>query len=126
MVYTRNRTLVSKASYNIVAIFSSCLFSFINYCLLQSGVCLYVPLTILPIISFLSYRFKIPILILIPIGLFDDLMTNSRAGVFATTYCVIAYLISLNWQKDYKPLRLICVFLGIYIIMNIVCFVICG
>lgn len=103
-------------------------FSFLNYCILQIDVPLYIPINTIIIFGILLLGHNIPVSILFFIGIIDDFMMNGYAGLFASLYIAISYIMSLRYQQNHHqtttayrnssiyPLVIACV---LYIIINI-------
>jgi hypothetical protein len=116
--------MVNSSIRNTITILICLVASFCNYCLLLMGCRFILPITILPIASLLIFKYKIPAIMIILFGLFDDIMLNFRVGTCAVIYSIISYLISINWKKQYNPMHLIYIFVMLYVVINFVCFVV--
>lgn len=92
--------------------------SFVNYCLLQIGVPLYIPCSLLVILAILFSGHKISAISIILIGIVDDLMLNAHFGVFTLTYSVIAYVFSLRQSNKSSSLSALYILCIIYVIAN--------
>ncbi len=105
---------------NGLAFLICCFCSFLSYLICQIGVYFFIPLTILPVAIFFTFGYKIPALLIIALGILDDVMTNSPLGTFAVTYSIISYILATVCSKTNSPTRLIYIFSGIYIVVNFI------
>jgi hypothetical protein len=93
--------------------------SFLNYCLVQIINPYLMPLTIIPVFLYILYKADIPIMLIIPAGLSDDVLLNFPLGTFQLTYSLLAHTLYYNQKRLNNRKWAITIFLTALLLINI-------
>lgn len=78
-----------------------CCISLLNYCLMQVFEAWLLPLTFIPIFLASTLGRKLPIILLLFVGILDDIFTNGFLGLYPALYISMEYCISEK-LADYR------------------------
>ncbi|MDR1488720.1 MAG: hypothetical protein LBI26_03195 [Holosporales bacterium] len=105
---------------NLGAILACILTSFINYCLCQVEIFLFIPITLFLIFTFFIYGYRLPASMIVFLGIIDDIFLNTNFGIIALIYSLLAYFLSIKQTEYGNPNKLFYWAAGIYVIINLV------
>jgi cell shape-determining protein MreD len=102
------------------AVLMCTLASFVNYCIVQIVTPYFLPLTMIPVFTILIYDFDLPIMLIVLLGLLDDVMLNCPIGLSVLMYSSLAYLVYAHMKRIANKKLVVIAFVILFFLINVI------